>query len=99
MARSFSSAKTVSAFIAHEISAVVTRRGYAAASQAGVRNGAPNLMMKKGGSEESTKTPWVPDPVTGYYRPENHSKEIDAADLREMLLKNKTRQQQINSNY
>ncbi|KAL3827813.1 hypothetical protein ACJIZ3_016615 [Penstemon smallii] len=94
MSRSFSNAKSVSAFISHEISAVVTRRGYAAASQAGgVRNGSPNVMMKKGGSKESTKTPWVPDPVTGYYRPENHSKEIDAAELREMLLKNKTRQQ------
>ncbi|KAI3460796.1 hypothetical protein Pfo_017459 [Paulownia fortunei] len=94
MARSFSNAKTVSAFITSRISAVVTRRGYAAASQGGVsnnvRSGAPNVMLKKG-SEESAKISWVPDPVTGYYRPENHAKEIDAAELREMLVKNKTR--------
>ncbi|KAK4487308.1 hypothetical protein RD792_006084 [Penstemon davidsonii] len=94
MARSFSNAKTVSYFIANEISAVLTRRGYAVASQGGVsstvRSGAPNMILKKG-SEETTKTPWVPDPVTGYYRPENQVKEIDAAELREMLIKNKTR--------
>ncbi|KAK2970066.1 hypothetical protein RJ640_006539 [Escallonia rubra] len=34
-------------------------------------------------------TPWVPDPVTGYYRPENQAKELDAAELRELLLKHK----------
>lgn len=41
---------------------------------------------------ESNKTSWVPDPVTGYYRPESHAKEIDAAELRNMLLKYKPRQ-------
>lgn len=41
---------------------------------------------------ESNKTSWVPDPVTGYYRPETHAKEIDAAELRNMLLKYKPRQ-------
>ncbi|PIN08758.1 hypothetical protein CDL12_18655 [Handroanthus impetiginosus] len=95
MARSFSSSKIVSALINNKISAVVTRRGFAAASQgvlsSGMRSGAPNVMLKKKGSEESAKTSWVPDPVTGYYRPENHAKEIDAAELREMLVKNKIR--------
>ncbi|KAI3449466.1 hypothetical protein Pfo_006131 [Paulownia fortunei] len=94
MARSFSNARSVSAFIANEISAVVTRRGYAAASpgvvSSSVRSGAPSVMLKKG-SEESAKTAWVPDPVTGYYRPENKDKEMDPAELREMLIKNKTR--------
>lgn len=46
------------------------------------------VMLKKGGEESSKTTSWVPDPVTGYYRPENHAKEIDAAELRRMLLKN-----------
>ncbi|KAI3968552.1 hypothetical protein MKX01_007862 [Papaver californicum] len=32
---------------------------------------------------------WVPDPVTGYYRPESHADDIDVAELREMLLKQK----------
>lgn len=97
MARSLSNAKMLSSFVVNRISAVVTRRGYAAtASQSGVssgvRGGASNVMLKKG-EKESTKTSWVPDPVTGYYRPEDQSKEIDAAELREILLKNKTRRQ------
>ncbi|KAL1550256.1 Protein SENESCENCE-ASSOCIATED GENE 21, mitochondrial [Salvia divinorum] len=92
MARSFSNAKTVSALL----SSIISRRGFAhaAASQGGVssslRGGAPSVMLKKG-SEESAKISWVPDPKTGYYRPENHAKEIDAAELREMLVKSKTR--------
>ncbi|RLN22596.1 late embryogenesis abundant protein Lea5-D-like isoform 2 [Panicum miliaceum] len=32
------------------------------------------------------KTPWVPDPATGYYRPAGGAKEVDAVDLRAMLL-------------
>ncbi|EES02876.1 hypothetical protein BDA96_03G157700 [Sorghum bicolor] len=32
------------------------------------------------------KTPWVPDPVTGYYRPAGGTKEVDAAELRARLL-------------
>lgn len=97
MARSFSTAKATSAFIAHEISALVTRRGYAAsapgvASSSGVRSGAPRVMLKKG-SEESGKTAWVPDPKTGYYRPENAKAAQDPAVLREALIKNKTGKQ------
>lgn len=29
---------------------------------------------------------WVPDPVTGYYRPEDKNREIDAVDMRKILL-------------
>ncbi|CAO2203372.1 unnamed protein product [Urochloa humidicola] len=32
------------------------------------------------------KTPWVPDPITGYYRPAGIPKEMDAAELRAKLL-------------
>ncbi|KAJ1283552.1 hypothetical protein BS78_03G137200 [Paspalum vaginatum] len=32
------------------------------------------------------KTPWVPDPFTGYYRPACGAKEVDAAELRAKLL-------------
>ncbi|XP_011079638.1 protein SENESCENCE-ASSOCIATED GENE 21, mitochondrial-like [Sesamum indicum] len=85
MARSFSNLKTLSAFIA--------RRGYAAASpsvgSSSVRSGAPNVMLKTA-SEDPSKTAWVPDPVTGYYRPENQVKELDPVEMREMLIKNKT---------
>ncbi|MCX0107022.1 hypothetical protein NMW26_00715, partial [Escherichia coli] len=75
----------------------IHRRGYAAASQ-GVARAAgavrSNVMMKKVVEDQSNKktTSWVPDPVTGCYRPESHVKEIDAAELRNMLLKYKPRQ-------
>lgn len=83
---SASAAKSASAFIT-----LMTRRGYAAAasSQSVVKSaGAPTrfIMMKKGSPEESVKSAWAPDPVTGYYRPENHAKEVDAAELRRVLL-------------
>ncbi|XAR61353.1 hypothetical protein NMG60_11035037 [Bertholletia excelsa] len=95
MACSFSNAKLFSAFVVSRVSQVASRRGYAAASE-GVASGAARasgsarsgVMAKKGG-EESAKTSWVPDPVTGYYRPENKGNEIDVAELREVLLKNK----------
>lgn len=48
-----------------------------------------NMMLKKGGEESTKTTSWVPDPVTGYYRPEGHANEMDAAELRNMLLKHK----------
>lgn len=80
--RSFSAAKTVSTFIASEISGIVTRRGFAAASQ--------GVVSRTEGSEESHKNSWGPDPVTGYYRPDNLPKEIDVAELRQRLINNKT---------
>jgi len=72
------------------------RRGYAATTaqgsvSSGGRSGAvASAVMKKKGVEESTqKISWVPDPKTGYYRPETGSNEIDAAELRAALLNNK----------
>lgn len=66
----------------------MSRRGYATSSQ-GVRAGGGSLsgkMGKKTGEEKmKEKVSWVPDPVTGYYKPEN-SKDIDVADLRATLL-------------
>ncbi|KAG5587718.1 hypothetical protein H5410_048152 [Solanum commersonii] len=95
MARSFSNSKILSAFVSDSVSAFLSRRGYAAASQGAVsgvaKGGVPrsNVMMQKSG-EESVKTSWVPDPVTGYYRPEGQANEIDAAELRKMLLKQRS---------
>ncbi|KAL1558380.1 protein SENESCENCE-ASSOCIATED GENE 21, mitochondrial-like [Salvia divinorum] len=95
MARSFSNAKTVSSFIGNQISASVARRGYSAASQGMGSSGggrvvgaAPNVMLKKG-SEKAGESAWVPDPVTGYYRPESKAKELDPAELRKMLIRSK----------
>lgn len=66
----------------------------AAAVQGSVSGGAgrSKAMLKKGGDESGKiATSWIPDPVTGYYRPESHVNEVDAAELRQMLLKNTTR--------
>ena len=71
--------------------------GYVVASQ-GVassvaRSGnSGSSMVKKQGEEivgSTEKVSWVPDPVTGYYRPENRVDEIDVAELRAILLNNK----------
>nr|GLL48771.1 protein SENESCENCE-ASSOCIATED GENE 21, mitochondrial-like [Ipomoea trifida] len=88
MALSFSTAKLV----ADRIS-VAVRRGYAAAaaSQGGVSGGGRNGVMKKSGEASRKETSWVPDPITGYYRPENIAKEVDAAEMRAALLNNKIR--------
>ncbi|XWS08582.1 hypothetical protein CRYUN_Cryun40dG0014600 [Craigia yunnanensis] len=48
-----------------------------------------NVMKEELGAGVSSV--WGPDPVTGYYRPENCAAEIDAAELREMLLNHKIR--------
>ncbi|XP_019156739.1 PREDICTED: protein SENESCENCE-ASSOCIATED GENE 21, mitochondrial-like [Ipomoea nil] len=89
MARSFSNAKLVSAYVADRVS-VAVRRGYAAAaaSQGKVSGGG---VMKKAGEASRKETSWVPDPVTGYYRPENIAKEMDAAEMRAALLNNQIR--------
>ncbi|PPD71000.1 hypothetical protein GOBAR_DD32117 [Gossypium barbadense] len=71
-------------------------RGYAATSQGvasnGVKEAARNAAeLKKTGEDMATATKdkanWVPDPVTGFYRPENTVNEICPAELRATLLK------------
>lgn len=96
MARSFSNAKLFSAFVADGISNAIYKRGYAAASQGAVSRATGGrtsaaAMMKKSAEEmtgSTEKVSWVPDPVTGVYRPENLANELDVADLRAMFLKN-----------
>ncbi|XP_019197540.1 PREDICTED: protein SENESCENCE-ASSOCIATED GENE 21, mitochondrial-like isoform X1 [Ipomoea nil] len=96
MARSISNAKFVSAFVLDRVSVSATRSYTAAAAAQGSVSGVAgrsNAMLKKGGDESGkSATSWIPDPVTGYYRPESHVNEVDAAELRQMLLKNTTRQ-------
>nr|CAB3477052.1 unnamed protein product [Digitaria exilis] len=41
---------------------------------------------KRVNTKAQEKTAWVPDPVTGYYRPAGGAKELDAAELRAKLL-------------
>ncbi|KAJ8898611.1 hypothetical protein K2173_004224 [Erythroxylum novogranatense] len=91
MARSFSSAHLLSRMITKAING----RGFAAAApsqRAASAGGAArnSAMLKKAGEEmvrPSEKVSWVPDPRTGCYRPENVAEEIDAVELRAMLLK------------
>ena len=82
--------KRISTFIAD----VARRRGFATATQGSVYGsvrGSGVAMMKKGGEDPKKSTPWVPDPVTGYYKPEGQPEEVDAAELRELLFKQKNR--------
>ncbi|KAM3267457.1 hypothetical protein P3S67_032380 [Capsicum chacoense] len=96
MARYFPNSKIVCAFVVDSISAAIqscadTRMASQVAASSNGRSS--NVMMKKVVKESNkTTTSWGPDPVTGYYRPESHVKEIDAAELRNMLLKHKPRQ-------
>ncbi|KAL7582927.1 protein SENESCENCE-ASSOCIATED GENE 21, mitochondrial [Lactuca sativa] len=87
-------AKIISSLIVDQLS-VVARRGFATATQGSVSGslrGSGVGMMKKGGEESKKSTPWVPDPVTGYYKPESQINQVDAAELRELLSKQKNRQ-------
>ncbi|KAI3732468.1 hypothetical protein L1987_63673 [Smallanthus sonchifolius] len=87
--------KLISTLITDQIS-VVARRGFATTTQGGVSvivRGSGIAMSKKAGEEPKKSTPWVPYPVTGYYRPEGKTNEVDAAELRELLLKQKNSQQ------
>uniref|UniRef100_A0A1J3JUB7 Late embryogenesis abundant protein Lea5 n=1 Tax=Noccaea caerulescens TaxID=107243 RepID=A0A1J3JUB7_NOCCA len=81
---------------------IVSRRSYVATSQnvaaAGFSKASPTGVMvgkieqraaMRG--DEDAESAWAPDPVTGYYRPSNRADEIDPAELREMLLKNKAK--------
>jgi Late embryogenesis abundant protein len=73
-------------------SIVLYRRGFAAAAEE-VRRGAKaedkaavaQLLAEKRVAA-ADPDPWVPDPVTGYYRPAKGAMELDAAELRAMLL-------------
>ncbi|OWM71217.1 late embryogenesis abundant protein Lea5-like [Punica granatum] len=103
MARSVSTATLLAVSVADSLSAAVFRRGYAVAahgtaSSAGFARGGSSAgimgpiegraaaAMRENSGAAST---WAPDPVTGYYRPANSAAEIDAAELRAMLLNQK----------
>ncbi|KAB1671661.1 hypothetical protein FNE68_29640, partial [Klebsiella pneumoniae] len=96
MARSLSNAKTFVSLVADNLSVALQRRGYAAASQGVGEMGKRSGRMGTAAQEEMAKAAqnsWVPDPVTGYYRPANRADEIDVAELREIFLKQRIRSQ------
>ncbi|KAK9992242.1 hypothetical protein SO802_027227 [Lithocarpus litseifolius] len=107
MARSLTQAKLLAESIADGFSLFINRRGYSAASHASVSASLANgggssssrsrILMSKIEERASIKedsgasSAWAPDPVTGYYRPINHAAEIDAVELRSLLLNHKVR--------
>ncbi|XP_028786866.1 late embryogenesis abundant protein Lea5-like [Neltuma alba] len=99
MARSLSQSKGIVCLVSDALSSTLHRRGYAVSAS-------PSHVPLNGGrmgkledtsatatnqSSSEASSAWVPDPVTGYYRPINHSPEIDPAELRLMLLNPKVR--------
>ncbi|KAK9161599.1 hypothetical protein Syun_007940 [Stephania yunnanensis] len=99
MARSLANVKLVSAAMADGLSLAINRfvlqkRFFCGGAAGGA--GAVAVSAARGGggivkkAEEETIS-WIPDPKTGYYRPENKAEEIDVAELRQMLLNNKIR--------
>ncbi|KDO71707.1 hypothetical protein CISIN_1g034332mg [Citrus sinensis] len=95
MARSLFKAKLLLAPVADGISLSIGRRGYAAAAPLGTisRTGImeKNDLTPAVREDSGASSAWAPDPITGYYRPENRAVEIDPAELREMLLNHKLR--------
>ncbi|KAK7396901.1 hypothetical protein VNO78_18063 [Psophocarpus tetragonolobus] len=90
----FTKAKVFSSLLLDGFSNALTRRGYAVASQSATKGGVVSISGKtapKRGEDKGMspyKVSWVPDPVTGYYKPENVN-EIDVAELRATLLAKK----------
>ncbi|KAM0954398.1 hypothetical protein DsansV1_C01g0010611 [Dioscorea sansibarensis] len=74
-----------------------SRRGYSGMANEVGRKGKVMeekvVMMNREGSAGvgagAVEEAWVPDPVTGFYRPANRLVEMDAAELRQMLLSHK----------
>ncbi|XP_072984410.1 protein SENESCENCE-ASSOCIATED GENE 21, mitochondrial [Typha latifolia] len=85
--------------LSNGIAVLVNRRGYSAAAVAAVMGTGRRVEEKvafMGGKRDlagdtAAATSWVPDPVTGYYRPATGTGEIDAAELRALLLNQKSR--------
>lgn len=73
---------------------LICRRGFGAVSQGVEAARKSGMATKVVGKVE--QAPWTPDPVTGYYRPENAADEIDVAELRAMLLKQGKNKKNLN---
>ncbi|MBO8584250.1 hypothetical protein INO15_14085, partial [Staphylococcus aureus] len=73
-----------------------TRRGYSISSTSNAVVRGRSTGVVKAGEEvkkvSSDSNSWVPDPVTGYYRPANRASDVDVAELRQILLTQKLHQ-------
>uniref|UniRef100_A0A0E0FKY7 Uncharacterized protein n=1 Tax=Oryza nivara TaxID=4536 RepID=A0A0E0FKY7_ORYNI len=81
------------------LSLLAQRRGYSVAAavakgagrRADEKKVAAAVAKRTMAKAAEEKMAWVPDPVTGYYRPAGGAKEVDAAELRAKLLSNSKR--------
>ncbi|KAF3782329.1 Late embryogenesis abundant protein [Nymphaea thermarum] len=86
-ARFFSATSELSA-------AFISRRNFSATSSGAVVNavraGSRQVLQRMEDKSKAVvsgdKTSWMPDPVTGYFIPEDQFGQIDAAQLRQVLL-------------
>ncbi|KAG1326236.1 Late embryogenesis abundant protein Lea5-D [Cocos nucifera] len=101
MARALCSTAALAATLSDRIAVLISRRSYAGAAAvtgtaASRGRSAEEKVARKGsvvgsGSSSGSSDSWVPDPVTGYYRPGNRRVEVDAAELRETHLSHRSR--------
>ncbi|KAI0504049.1 hypothetical protein KFK09_014997 [Dendrobium nobile] len=94
MARALSNGKVLFAALSDGL-VLSGRRFSSAAAAAGRVMMEETTVLRKGVMKTGTATgdeaamSWIPDPVTGYYRPANCLRETDPAELRQIFLKNK----------
>jgi hypothetical protein len=89
MALALSGSSALRAALAPIRAAAAATRGYAASAASGAMRrtaaaaeGAGAGEAKEAGRGAAAEISWVPDPVTGHYRPANWSAAADPADLR-----------------
>ncbi|KAI4326456.1 hypothetical protein MLD38_031769 [Melastoma candidum] len=75
-----------SSYFADRIAQAIPRRGYAAAVETAAKGRAGGAVKRRPVKEEVT---WMPDPKTGFFRPGNRRDEMDAAELRAVMLRRK----------
>ncbi|XP_020588298.1 late embryogenesis abundant protein Lea5-like [Phalaenopsis equestris] len=95
MARAISNGKILFAALSDGL--VLSSRQFSSSAAGAAASSGRGLMEEKAvlmsgikkSVAASSDAAWVPDPVTGYYRPANRLREIDPAELRQMFLKSK----------
>ncbi|KAJ0976282.1 hypothetical protein J5N97_018247 [Dioscorea zingiberensis] len=71
----------------------ISRRSYSGRAAEEKKAGMVKKSKKEsvgGLASPASSSSWVPDPVTGYYRPANRRPEVDAADLRKAMRSRKS---------
>ncbi|OAY69230.1 Late embryogenesis abundant protein Lea5 [Ananas comosus] len=66
--------------------------GAALVSRRAAEDKAVAVVIGRKAESAAAEAAWVPDPVTGYYRPGNRAVAVDAAEMREMFLTRRARE-------